>query len=511
MKLKNMSPISLIMLGVFAGGLFALNFNPNCVTKMFAEEQIGAANAPVAISLMAKELNKAFVSVSEAVLPTVVSISVKIESKPISSGSWGGFEEFFMNPFGGKNNESYQREASGSGVIISANGYIITNNHVVEDASEIKVTTSDKKTYKAKLIGNDPMTDLAVIKIEAEKLPVVHFADMKDVKIGEMVLALGNPLGLNSTITQGIISAIGRGQLSMNRRADKQIIENFIQTDAAINPGNSGGGLYDLTGSLVGINTAIATQTGTYMGYGFAIPVDLVKNVAEDLIEDGKVDRGYIGVQMEAVNEAMAKAQGMSKIYGVTVQGITKKSPAERAGIEVGDIIIEIDGKEILSTNELQGYVFSHRVGDKLNLTLLHNGKKITKTVELEALDSDIDLSDSSTGTSSWTEKDVETDAYEAKIASLGITVEKMTSSKKDEADVDNGVMVSKVERNSEAYLSGIGIGTVIIKADRTKIDSPYDLMRIVKQKSPGDAILLQVKYNNTNRMIAIIIPEPKN
>ncbi len=512
MERKKMSSVSLVMLGVLMGALFAVNFNPNMISNMFANEQIGASAPPVKISPMAKQLNEAFVSVSNAVLPTVVSISVKMEVKNTSqsfgSQGFGGLEEFFgFSPFGGGQREQSPREASGSGVIISENGYIVTNNHVVEDATEIKVTTYDKKTYKAKLIGTDPMTDLAVIKIEDDKLPTAHFASIDDIKVGEMVLAVGNPMGLNSTVTQGIVSAIGRGQLSLGRRGGKQTIENYIQTDAAINPGNSGGGLFDLNGSLVGINTAIATSTGTFVGYGFAIPIDLVRGVAEDLIDDGKIDRGFIGVQIETVNEAMAKAQGMDKIMGATVQGINKKSPAEKAGLEIGDIILKVDGRDVKSSNELQGQIFSRKAGDKVTLTILRDGKTITKTITLEAMDKQ-DFSSTDDAVKGAIEDDIDNNAYEANINSLGITVEKIESDKKEDLEVDYGIIVTKVDRNSEAYQNGIAPGTIIMKADKQKINSPYDLKKIIKSKKEGDAVLLQIKYKNVNRMVALMIRE---
>lgn len=490
-------------------GLFALLFFAGSQSCFAAAKTIGAAAAPVQMGQVASELNKSFIAVSKAVLPTVVSIQVKFESKMSSNAQSDQWEQFFgFNPFGeGFAPQQQESEASGSGVIITSDGYIVTNNHVVEDAKEIKVTTYDKKTYTAKCIGTDPATDLAVIKIEETGLPVVHFATMNDVNVGEMVLALGNPLGLNSTITQGIISAVGRGQLALNSKNGKQIIENYIQTDAAINPGNSGGGLFDLSGSLVGINAAIATNTGTYVGYAFSIPVDLVKSVAEDLIDDGKIDRGYIGVTMNNVNEAMAKAVGLGKIYGVTVQGVTKKGPAEKAGIEIGDIITEVDGKEIESSNELQGMIFTKRVGDKVKLTIIRDKQKLYKDITLGTID-DNAFDTAVTGTDdSEVVKDIDTDAYEAKFSNLGFTVEKLTAEEKDDMNIDYGVMVSKVERSSEAYKNGLSVGTVIQKADRKKISSPYDLNQIMKSKKSGDAILLQTIYKNQSRMIAILIP----
>lgn len=510
MNRQKLSSVSLVMLGILIGALFAFNFNPNMISSMFASDKIGADVPPVKISPLAKQLNETFTSVSQAVLPTVVSINVKIEPKQSSKNNsqvnpFEGFGDFFgFSPFGQQ--EQGPSEASGSGVVISANGYIVTNNHVVEDASDIKVTLYDKKTYKAKLIGTDPMTDLAVIKIEEEGLKPAFMANIDDVKVGEMVLAIGNPMGLNSTVTQGIISSIGRGQLSLGRKNGDQTIENYIQTDAAINPGNSGGGLFDLNGALVGINTAIATRTGTYIGYGFAIPVDLVKAIAADLMDDGKIDRGYIGVKIQSVNEAMAKAVGLDKVSGVTIQEVNKKGPADKAGLEIGDIILEVDGKEVKTSNELQGQIFTKRSGDDVKLTLWRDGKKIFKTVTLEPLDGKFTSKDEAKKGDS--EPDIDNDSYEVNLKSLGVTVEKLTSDKKDDYGVEYGVVISKVERGSIAQESGLAPGTIIQKADRQKIETPYDLNKIIKSKKPGDAVLLQVKYKNISRMEAIIIPE---
>jgi serine protease Do len=508
MNRQKLSSVNLIMLGILIGALFAVNFNPNLISNMFANDSIGAASAPVKISPLAKQLNETFTSVSQAVLPTVVSINVKIESKQTSKNNGNnpleGFGDFFgFSPFGQQ--EQGPTEASGSGVVLTSNGYIVTNNHVVEDAVDIKVTLYNKKTYKAKLIGNDPMTDLAVIKIEESNLTPAFLANIDDIKLGEMVLAIGNPMGLNSTITQGIISSIGRGQLSLNRKNGEQTIENYIQTDAAINPGNSGGGLFDLNGSLVGINTAIATRTGTFIGYGFAIPIDLVKAIAMDLIDDGKIDRGYIGVKIQSVDEAMAKAVGLDKVIGVTIQEVNKKGPADKAGLEIGDIILEVDGKEVKTSNELQGFIFTKRSGESVNLTLWRDGKKISKKVTLEPLDGKTVSTDEA---QKGSEPDIDNNSYEINLKTLGITVEKLTSDKKDDYGVDYGVLINKVERGSLAAEKGLAPGTIIQKADRQKIETPYDLNKIIKNKKPGDAILLQVKYKNLSRMEAIIIPE---
>ncbi|MES2766996.1 MAG: trypsin-like peptidase domain-containing protein, partial [Bacteroidota bacterium] len=297
--------IALIGVGIVFGVILVTGFGSNSLTRAFAGgvDDIGAKTPPVSVGSEGRILNDAFVSASKAVTPTVVSISVIGESKTPQNPFGDMFP--FLGPGEGGDDEESPRgkggqkvQGSGSGVFITADGYIVTNNHVIEDADEggITVTTGDRREYTAELIGRDPLTDLAVIKIEGNGFPVAHFANKDDIRVGEWVIAVGNPLGLRSTVTSGIVSAIGRGNLNMSK--DSYAVENFIQTDAAINPGNSGGGLFNLQGSLVGINSAIATRTGYYQGYGFAIPTDMVKAVALDIMEDGKVDRGYIGVSI---------------------------------------------------------------------------------------------------------------------------------------------------------------------------------------------------------------------
>lgn len=299
MKKQMVGSSLLIAFGMLIGVLLISNFSPSSIGDIFAStKKFGADSPPVVQSEAMRTLNKAFTSASEAVLPSVVSIEVTSTRK---SPKMQEFFEFFR-PRGGQDGEESLVKGNGSGVFISVDGYIVTNNHVVEDAKDIKVTTYDKRNYKATLVGADPLTDLAVIKIEGEgDFPAVHFADINSVKVGEWVMAVGNPLGLTSTVTTGIVSAIGRGHLGMSRNSYS--VEYYIQTDAAINPGNSGGGLFDMNGSLTGINTAIATSTGNYIGYGFAIPVDLVKSVIDDLIDDGEINRGYIGVSINSVRD----------------------------------------------------------------------------------------------------------------------------------------------------------------------------------------------------------------
>ncbi|MFP4529630.1 MAG: trypsin-like peptidase domain-containing protein, partial [Candidatus Kapaibacterium sp.] len=440
------------------------------------------------------------------------SISVIIEQKAPTSRFREELREFFRffgEPVPPEDEpETRKSEASGSGVIISEDGYIVTNNHVIEHATEdgITVTTTDRRQHKARLVGTDPLTDLALLKIEGNGYRCAHFGNIDDVRTGEMVFAIGNPLGLNSTVTNGIISAIGRGGLSLMTQRSRYSVEYFIQTDAAINPGNSGGGLFDIKGSLVGINTAIATRTGTYIGYGFAIPVDLVRSVVEDLIEDGDIDRGYIGVQIKPVDETMAKSVGLDEIYGVLVNDVIEDSPAEKAGIEAGDIILELDGDKLTDPSELQSKIVLHRAGDEVGLTIWRDGKKIHKKMTLEKPEED-QQEDIAKGESP--EKDEKmSEPNRITFDKLGFTVQKPDEEVLDELGVDGGAYIVATERYSIAAERGLFPGGVIVKAAGKDIESPSDMEKVINNQEPGSAILLQVRYKDVNQMIAIEIPK---
>lgn len=507
MKRKTVKALGIGAVALFTIFILITAISPNFLQKLFAAgTKIGADKPPIVLNEHIKALNDAYIAVSDAVLPTVVSISVTLEQKSAKNPFQDDFQEFFKffgEPFQFETPDPRPSIGGGSGVIITTDGYIITNNHVVENAKEIEVTTYDKKKHKAKIIGTDPLTDLAVIKIEGDSYPVAHFANIEDVKIGELVIAVGNPLGLNSTITSGIISAIGRGQLSLYPNRGGYEVENFIQTDAPINPGNSGGGLFNLAGSLVGINTAIATRTGTYIGYGFAIPVDLVKAVAEDLIEDGVINRGYIGVRIQTLDEVYAKSVGLENVDGVIVQDVIKDSPAEKAGLESGDVILELDGKTVKTSNELQSQIVLRKAGDKVNLTIWRDGKKINKTVKLEPRKED----ETALKSSEAKKDEIVDESKSLEFDKLGFTVEPLTDQLKEKFDVKEGVYISKVKNYSIAYNRGLTADGVIVKADRKPVSSISELNSIFKSKKSGEAVLLQVKYKDSFRIVAIEIP----
>lgn len=329
------------------------------------------------------------VSAAQVATPAVVHIKATYEAKVIrtqrrSSPLDDLFREFFGQEFPRDQQEkkSQPQQATGSGVIIGENGYIVTNNHVINEADKIEVTLDDNRRYTAKLVGQDPATDLALLKIEEDKLPCLIFGDSDTLQVGEWVLAVGNPFNLTSTVTKGIVSAKSRN-ITLPR--DKKLhIESFIQTDAAVNSGNSGGALVNLKGELVGINTAIAAPTGTFAGYAFAIPSALVKRITDDLKKYGTVQRGMLGVRISTVDADLAKKEGLKQLNGVYISEVLKKGAAAKAGIKAGDVIVAINGTKVKSASTLQEQVARYKPNDKLRVTFYRKNREKTVTVILK-------------------------------------------------------------------------------------------------------------------------------
>src|SRR5450830_267000 len=298
--------------------------------------------------------------------PAVVSINTsKISRQPRSSDPW--YQFFF-----GDQGATQQQSGLGSGVIVSTAGYILTNNHVVESADEIEVTLNDSRTTQARVIGTDPDTDLAVLKIDVDKLPAIVLGNSDTLQVGDQVLAIGNPFGVGQTVTGGIVSALGRNQLGINT------FENFIQTDAAINPGNSGGALVDVNGNLLGINTAIYSRSGGNLGIGFAIPVSTAKNVMEAIINHGQVVRGWIGVEPQDITPELAESFGLTKKTGAIIAGVLKNGPADKAGMKPGDILISVEGKAVSDTTEMLNLIAQLTPGAKAKMTVLRKAQETT-------------------------------------------------------------------------------------------------------------------------------------
>lgn len=389
--------------------------------------------------------------VAEQVLPSVVNISsvkkVTVNRSPLFS------DPFFRDFFGDGIPRERVQQALGSGVIVSGDGYIVTSNHVVSGADEVEVRLSDERVFTAKIIGNDPKSDVAVIKIDAKDLPVIKIGKSSNLRIGSFVLALGNPYGLAGTVTHGIISALGRSGLGITE------YENFIQTDAPINPGNSGGALVNMDGELIGINTAILSQTGGNIGIGFAIPVDLVMDIVESLRKYGRVVRGWLGVTVQEITPEIAEAMELKTPRGVLIADVIKGSPAAEAGIRQGDVVVSINGKEVNDPSALQFLVSEIAPGTKVPVTVIRNGSRKTVTVTIG------DLS----------EAEVPRDTYlvEDNRFLEGARIAELSPPLRESLEVPNnvdGVVVAGVESNSPASSTGLRPGDVIVAINGRKI-----------------------------------------
>lgn len=410
-----------------------------------------------------------FTQAAEKVMPTVVHIATKTTVR--SSAYPQGFDlwrEFFGDSWDIPQKENVQ-QASGSGVIVQKDGYIVTNNHVVKGADEISVTLHDKREFSAKVIGTDPNTDLALIKIEADDLSAISFANSDNVKVGEWCLAVGNPFNLNSTVTAGIVSAKGR---NINILKQKYAIESFIQTDAAINPGNSGGALTNASGDLIGINTAIASPTGSYTGYGFAVPANIVSKVIYDLKTYGIVQRGFLGVSIRDLDSKLANEKGYKINKGVYIESVSDNGAADKAGIKAGDVIISIDGVSVTSSTELQEIIGRRAPGDAIRVGIVRNGDKdMVFDVHLTNKD----------GKETLTEK-----ASEDICNKLGITVQNANEKILKKIGISNGVEVTSIEEGVIQKHTNMRKGFIITKVDNENIKNTEQFIQIMQNKKGG-------------------------
>ena len=458
-----------------------------------------AVSAPVAVPAAPVAGNSSgFAPVARAAMPAVVNIAT---SRTVRQQ--GGHASPFMNDplfrhfFGDEyfrqfNIPRERRENSlGSGVIVSADGYIVTNAHVVEKADDIKVLLSDKREFTGKVVGVDPKTDIAVIKVAARDLPTVNWGDSDAIEVGEYVLAIGNPFGLNSTVTLGIVSAIGRANMGI------EDYENFIQTDAAINPGNSGGALINTRGELVGINTAIYSRTGGYMGIGFAIPSNMAKSVMGSLVKHGKVVRGYLGVSIQDVNADIAKQFGLKRAEGALVSDVVAGSPADKGGLKSGDVITAYDGKPVDNTATLRNRVAETTVGSSVKVEAVRDGK--AQTFEVKVVEQPQDMT-----------AEGETARGSDKSSALaGVEVTNISPDVARRLNLPRGaqgVVVSGVESGSTAEAAGIREGDVIVELNRQPVRSAEDFRRLsAKLKGEQSALLLIVR--NGGRLFVAINP----
>jgi serine protease Do len=375
--------------------------------------------------------------------------------------------------------------SAGSGVIISDDGYIVTNNHVVKDATSIDITLDDNRNYTAKLIGTDPTTDLALVKIDARHLDFMAYGNSNDVAVGQWVLAVGNPYDLTSTVTAGIVSAMARN-INILRRESQLSVESFIQTDAVVNPGNSGGALINTSGQLIGINTAIASTSGSYTGYAFAVPVNLVKKVMDDLLEFGVVQRGLLGIQILDVNAQLSKDRNLHVVEGVYVAAVNEDSGAEEAGIEAEDVIIAIDGQKVRNMSRLQELVAIRRPGDKVDVLLLRDGVEKSYVATLR----------NTGGTTAVVERASTTDID-------GSIFEDVSRIEQSRLNIEGGAKLVELDDGKWAD-AGIEEGFIITHVDKQAIDSMDDLRRVMAQKSGERVIFLGIFADGTKSYYSV-------
>jgi Do/DeqQ family serine protease len=510
--------IGLLLVGLLTGVLAMLVIGPSSterVTRVVDHVEIGRRPLPLhttgadgqeeaAAMPEPASLNRLFREVANRVTPAVVFIQVRTEGK--EGGQRRRFEgdmrDFFRDPI--------PRQSVGSGVIISDDGHIVTNEHVVKNARQIRVTLADKREFEAEVVGTDASTDLAVLKIEGSDLPVMPLGNSERVQVGDWVVAVGNPFRLTSTVTAGIVSALGR---QVNIIEDNFSIEDFIQTDAAINPGNSGGALVNLRGELVGINTAIATESGSYEGYGFAIPTALVERVAKDLIAYGEVRRGYLGVSIRAVDAPLRREVGLSSIRGVYIGSVSDGSAAAEAGIRAGDVVLQIGGRDVDAPSELQSTVARYRPGDSLRVTLWRDGATRTVGVRLMGTDdrayrqwaSNLESGDGGEApdNDSGPREGPGPGAGEVPIVEIsawGVGVREVSDREQDVFGVKRGAYVAYVAGGSPADAAGLPRDVVVLRVDGTRIDGPNALRRHLTETEDGGRALVEVQRRDQTR-----------
>lgn len=475
---ENFLGISLALVGVTCLALAGLLYQGHRDFPRFALAEGQGLDGPDIDSL--ERANKAYERIAQAVTPAIVAIQstqvVKVQQSPFMMDPF--FRQFFGDMFPQVPREQRER-ALGSGVIVSPDGYILTNNHVVAHATSIEVTLSDKRVLKGKVVGADPQTDIAVVKVDTKDLPTAPLGDSGTLRVGDTVMAFGNPFGLYFTVTRGTVSALGRAQGNIEQ------IQNFIQTDAAINPGNSGGALVNVRGQVVGINTAILSGgsgpggEGSFMGIGFAIPVNMAKHVMEDLIKTGKVSRGWLGVSVTGLTGDFAKQFKAPDTSGALVQDVSPDSPAAKAGIKEGDVIRKINGQKVDSSEELTALVTELNPDTAVNLDILRDGQPLTLHVTLGERPANLGLR-----------------AGVGKAPSQGtlrgITVQNLTAGLRDQLGLPSaaqGVVITDIDANSPAAQQGLQQGDVIESINRKPVRTAADFNRLAAE-AKGDTLL---------------------
>ena len=445
------------------------------------------ALAPVAaasaVAVTPGSIETSFAPVVEKALPAVVNISSSKASKVSAQGMPFQMDPFFRQFFGqefggrepgrGSNAPRKQYEHSlGSGVVVRSDGYILTNNHVIDGADDITVTFDNKREMKAKLVGTDAKTDIAVLKVEAKDLPTIAMGDSSQARVGDLVLAMGSPFGLKQTVTMGIVSARGRTGLGI------EDYEDFIQTDASINPGNSGGALLNTRGELIGINTAILANNGGNQGVGFAVPANLARSVMTQVMDHGKVVRGYLGLLPQDITPAMSQALRLKQSEGVLIGDVTSGTPAADAGLQRGDVILDLDGKKVEDSNQLRMRVSMTAPGTTVHMRVLHDGSEKTVAVKLAEMPGSLGRA---------TEKNSEGNGTASGLDGVSV-----------EASKGRGVIVTDVEQGSPAAMAGLREGDTILEVNRTSVSSVADFDRALRNVNSGATLLLVKRGENT-------------
>lgn len=457
----------------FVGAIIALAMytqfktdNKHSVVPESSPIQLSSYSPPVMPQGQLPDLTLA----AEKSVSAVVHITTKTKTNYFEGSN--DIFEYFFGPRGYNRPEQQYSRATGSGVIISDDGYIVTNNHVVDGAEDIEVILNDNRKLTAKVIGRDPNTDIALVKIDAKNLTVLTWGDSEALKLGEWVLAVGNPFNLTSTVTAGIVSAKSR---SIGIMSGKMPLESFIQTDAAVNPGNSGGALVNARGELVGINTAIASQTGSYSGYSFAIPASIVHKVVEDLRKFGEVQRALLGVSIKDVNADLAKENHLDKTEGIWVEGLTEDGAARSAGIKKGDVIVAINATKVSTVSQLQEQVGKHRPGDQVAVTVRRDGSEKVFNVTLK----------NSKGNTSIVKESFST---------LGAEFGEISSKDKERLNIDQGVQVLKIT-SGKMKNAGVRAGFIITDVNKISVGNVEDIKRIISQSSDKKPVLIEGVY----------------
>ncbi len=463
--------------GIISAGIYSTlhNKSENQQTSQTNQENnFVAQQASYATPAVIPEALPNFVDAADLTVHTVVHIKTEVRRRS------SVYDEFFYEFFG-KPQPQYNQTlvATGSGVILTQDGYIVTNNHVVHNAERLEVTLNDKRTYEAEIVGTDPSTDLALIKINEKGLPFLGYGNSDNVRVGEWVLAVGNPFNLTSTVTAGIVSAKAR---DINILGSNSAIESFIQTDAPVNPGNSGGALVNTKGELIGINAAIASNTGSYTGYSFAIPVNIVKKVVNDFINYGEIQRAYIGVSIRDIDSKFADEMDLKDLQGVYVVSVVDNSSASDADIRADDIILGIDGIQVNSVSRLLETVGQHSPGDRINVTIRRNGDKKVKEVLLKNKQNNFDV---------LSQEDVKL------IDKLGATFEEVSNDEKLKLGIDYGMKIVDLKRG-KLMDKGIREGFIITEIDKNPIRSTDDINNLLSEKRGG--VLIEGVYPNGQR-----------